>query len=258
MKYYEVGVLSIASRSCSMKTLCLKSCLVLFFILLTALSTYAQMGEPCRAKISFSETMWDFGYVPKTGRVSHTYQIKNIGQDTLIIVKVRTGCGCTTAPLSKQRIAPDQTADMKAIFNPRKIKVDQTTKKLQVISNDPNNPFAEVQFTAKIGKSNSLVKITPTGIDFDTVSQGTEDERSITIENISGEKLSMERIEGPGENVELDLESKSLKPGESIQITLKLKKEATSGNLHTSLTLDFECSKIARVSIPIGAVIIQK
>ena len=255
---FEVGVLSIASRSCSMKTTGLKSCLLLFFILLTGVSTSAQKGELSRAKISFSETMWDFGYVPKTGRVSHTYQIKNIGQDTLIIVKVRTSCGCATTPLSKQRLAPNETADMKVIFNPTKIVVGETTKKLQVISNDPNNPFAEVQFTAKIEKSNSLVKITPTGINFDTVSQGTEDVRTLTIENISGEKLSMQLIEGPGDNVDLDLESKSLKPGESIQITLKLKKEAASGNLHTSLTLDFEGSKIARVSIPISGVVVSK
>lgn len=255
---FEVELLSIASRSCSMKNPCLKSSLVLFFILLTAVSTSAQKGELSRAKISFSETMWDFGYVPKTGRVSHTYQIKNIGQDTLIIVKVRTTCGCTTAPLSKQRIAPNQTADMKVIFNPTKIVVGETTKKVQVISNDPANPFAEVQFTAKIGKSNSLVKLTPPGINFDTVSQGTEDVRALTIENISGEKLSIKLIEGPGENIDLDLESKSLKPGESIQITLKLKKEAISGNLHTSMTLDFEDSKIARVSIPIHGVVISK
>lgn len=241
-----------------MKNPCLKSSLVLFFILLTAVSASAQKGELSRAKISFSETMWDFGYVPKTGRVSHTYQIKNIGQDTLIIVKVRTTCGCTTAPLSKQRIAPNQTADMKVIFNPTKIVVGETTKKVQVISNDPANPFAEVQFTAKIGKSNSLVKLTPTGINFDTVSQGTEDVRTLTIESISGEKLSIKLIEGPGENIDLDLESKSLKPGKSIQITLKLKKEAASGNLHTSLTLDFEDSKIARVSIPIHGVVISE
>lgn len=258
MKYLEEGVLLVASRSCSMKTPYLKSCLVLLFILLTAVSASAQMDESPQPKISFSETMWDFGYVPKTGRVSHTYQIKNIGQDTLIIVKVRTSCGCATTPLSKQRLAPNETADMKVIFNPTKIVVGETTKKLQVISNDPNNPFAEVQFTAKIEKSNSLVKITPTGINFDTVSQGTEDVRTLTIENISGEKLSMQLIEGPGDNVDLDLESKSLKPGESIQITLKLKKEAASGNLHTSLTLDFEGSKIARVSIPISGVVVSK
>jgi len=256
-----------------MKNLGLKSCFVLFFLLLTALSTSAQKEEPSqtkisfsnaqegelsRAKISFSETMWDFGYIPKTGRVSHTYLIKNMGEDTLIIVKVRATCGCTTTPLSQQRLAPNETAEMKVFFDPRRIAVGETTKGLQVISNDLNNPFADVQFTAKIGKSNSLARLTPTEIEFDTVSQGTKDVQTITIENISGEKLSMEVIEGPGDNVDLEMESKSLNPGESIQITLKLKKEAALGNLHTSLTLDFEGSRIARVSIPISGVVVSR
>ena len=273
LKCFEVRLFAITTRSCFMKNPGSKSCFVLFFILLTALSTFAQKEEPSqskisfsnaqegelsRAKISFSETMWDFGYVPKTGRVSHTYLIKNIGEDTLIIVKVRATCGCTTTPLSQQRLAPRETAEMKVIFDPRKIAVGETTKKLQVISNDPTNPFADVQFTAKIGKSNSLVKLTPTEIDFDTISQGTEEVQTITIENISGEKLSMKLIEGPGDNVDLGIENKSLKPGESIQITLKLKKEAALGNLHTSSTLDFEGSKIVRVSIPISGVVVSR
>ncbi|KPL01114.1 MAG: hypothetical protein AMJ91_01525 [candidate division Zixibacteria bacterium SM23_73_3] len=241
-----------------MKSSCLKSCFVLFFILLTSVYTSAQKGELSQARISFSETMWNFGYVPKTGKVIHTYQIKNIGQDTLVIVKVRTSCGCASAPLSKQRIAPDETAKMKVIFDPRKIRVGETIKRLHVISNDPNNPFADVQFTAKIGKRNSLVKLTPTEINFDTIAQGIEDVRTVTVENISGEELFMELIEGPGDNVELDFESRILKPGESTKINLKLKKGATSGNLQTSLTLDFEGSRIARVSIPIGGVVVSK
>ena len=232
-------------------------CMVAFFLLVLTISTFAQEGKPPQPKISLSETMWDFGYVPKTGTVSHTYRIKNIGDDTLIIVKVRTTCGCTTAPLSKQRLAPDETADMEAVFDPRRIKVGETSKRLQVISDDPVNPFTDVRFSAKVGMSNSLVRLTPTELNFDTVSQGTEEVRSLTLENISGEKLFIDVVEGPGHAMDVDLKAKNLEPGESAQIHLKLKDNAASGNLQTSLTLDFECSKVARVSIPIFGVIIS-
>jgi hypothetical protein len=256
-----------------MKTAVSRVCFAFCFVVLAAVSTSAQKETPmqtevsfsdtkdaeaCRAKLSFSETLWDFGYVPKTGRVVHTYQIKNVGEDTLIIAKVRTTCGCTSAPLTKQRLAPDETADLDVVFNPGKVKVGQTRKKVQVISNDPNNPFAEIQFTAKIGQSNSLAKITPASISFDTVTQGTESVRTLTIENISGEKLSMTRAEGPAEGIHLDFEEKALEPGETVQATLRWNGGPASGNLHTSLAVDFECSKIARVSIPIKAVIVEK
>ena len=211
------------------------------------------------AKISFSESMWDFGYVPKAGTVTHTYMIKNIGTDTLIIVKVRPDCGCTSTPLTQKRIPPNDSAEMKIFFDPKKVATTETMKKLQVISNDPNNPFAETQFTAKIGVANSLVKLTPPEIDFDTVTPGAvEVSRTVTIENISGEKLTVSRIEGPGEDVEIRLNSRTIKPGESIQLLALLKKGTASVNLHTSLTLNFECSKVARVSIPILGEIVSR
>jgi hypothetical protein len=220
---------------------------------------WAQNLSASGAKISFSETMWDFGYVPKTGVVTHTYMIKNIGTDTLIIAKVRPDCGCTSTPLTQKQLSPNESTEMKIFFDPRKIVTKETIKKLQVISNDPNNPFAETQFTAKINLANSLAKLTPQEINFDTLSVGaTEESRVITIENISGERLSIHPIEGPGENVEFSLNQRTLNPGESTQLVVKLNKRMAPGNLHTSLTLDFDGSKIARISIPIFGEIISQ
>jgi hypothetical protein len=209
-----------------------------------------QTQTASRAKIAFSETLWDFGHIPKTGKVVHTYQIKSVGEDTLIIAKVRTTCGCTSAPLSRDTLAPGEKATLDVIFDPAKVMVGETTKRLHVVCNDPNNPLAEIRFTARIGHGSSLVKVTPALVDFDSLSSKTQ---TLTIENTSGEKLSMTRVEGPAEGVDVDLKDQVLQPGQSIQVTLKLKDRATSGNIQTSLTLDFECSKVTRVTIPIAA-----
>ena len=68
----------------------------------------------------------------------------------------------------------------------------------------------------------------------------------------------MELIEGPADGVDIELPGNSLDPGEKVQMTLRLKEGASLGNLHTSVTLDFECSKIVRVSIPIAAVVAEE
>jgi hypothetical protein len=214
-----------------------------------------QTQTPSRARIAFSETLWDFGHIPKTGKVVHTYQIKSVGEDTLIIAKVRTTCGCTSAPLSKDTLAPGETARLDVIFDPAKVMVEETTKRLHVVCNDPNNPLAEIRFRAKIGNGSSLVKVTPAFVDFDTVLAGAETVRTLTIENTSGEKLSLTRVEGPGDGVNLDLENQVLQPGQIIQAALELGDKTASDNIQTSLTLDFECSKISRVTIPITAFI---
>jgi hypothetical protein len=215
-----------------------------------ASSSGTQEETASRARIAFSETLWDFGHIPKAGKVVHTYEIKSVGEDTLFIAKVRTTCGCTSAPLSRDTLAPGEKATLDVIFDPAKVMVGETTKRLHVVCNDPNNPLAEIRFTAKIGHGSSLVKVTPALVDFDTLSSGTQ---TLTIENTSGEMLSMTRVEGPAEGVDVNLKNQVLQPGQSIQATLRLKDKPTSGNIQTSLTLDFECSKVARITIPIAA-----
>lgn len=42
-------------------------------------------------KISLSETFWNFGRTPQHSSVSHIFWIKNIGGDTLRIIKVKSG-----------------------------------------------------------------------------------------------------------------------------------------------------------------------
>lgn len=49
---------------------------------------HSKAGPP---KISFSETLWDFGRTPQQSHVSHTFWIKNVGGDTLRIINVKPG-----------------------------------------------------------------------------------------------------------------------------------------------------------------------
>jgi hypothetical protein len=42
-------------------------------------------------KILVPETSWDFGHVPQNSVLTHDYWIKNIGTDTLKIIKVKPG-----------------------------------------------------------------------------------------------------------------------------------------------------------------------
>jgi len=234
-----------------MKTVILKISFITLLISLFAIPVFAQKQLTSGARISFSETMWDFGYVPKTGTVSHTYIIKNTGSDTLIIVKVRPDCGCTTTPMTQRRLSPNEATEMKIFFDPRKVVTNEVVKKLQIISNDPDNPISEAQFTAKIGLTSSLIKLSPTEFNFDTLTLGAEGSRTITVENISKEQLSISTLEVPGEYVDYSIGNKVIKPGEIIQLVAKLRKGVAAGSFHTSLTLEFEGSKVARISIPI-------
>ncbi len=42
-------------------------------------------------RLVIPEKSWDFGYVPQQGTFAHDYWIKNVGTDTLRIIKVKPG-----------------------------------------------------------------------------------------------------------------------------------------------------------------------
>jgi len=218
----------------------------------------AQQENLSKARIFLPDIRWDFGYVAKGGTVSHVFQVKNIGEDTLIIVRVRPGCGCSTVPLFKDRLAPKETADLEVIFDSDKIRGGKISKSVQIISNDPTKPFEELHFTANVGDTNSLVKLTPEQVCFDTVRSEKETKRMLIVENISKEKLSVELIEGSKEFVDLNIKTHSLKPGEKSEITVGLKKNAPQGSFRTSFALDFENSKMVRVTVPVYGVVATK
>ena len=259
LEVFWLSLFKLSSKRGFMKGLRAKTLILLgvLFVLLYAL-VLAQKEKLSRARIFFPDTRWDFGYVPQGGPVSHVFQVKNIGEDTLIIVRVRPGCACTMVPLTKDRLAPGETADLEVIFDSEKIRQGKTTKSVQITSNDPTKPFQDLQFTARVRETNSLVKLTPQEVRFDTIVLTNEAQRKLTVENISKEELSMKLIGEPKEFVKLKLEKRSLKPGEKTEITLGLKKGAPLGAFRTSLTLNFQNSKMVRVSVPVYGVVTAK
>lgn len=60
---------------------------ILFFAIIMAFASLV-LADP---RISVPEKSWDFGNVPQNGTFSHDYWVKNIGTDTLRIIKVKPG-----------------------------------------------------------------------------------------------------------------------------------------------------------------------
>ncbi len=100
-------------------------------------------------QIEFEETEFDFGEIREGEKVTHIYRFENVGQDTLVIKEVRTSCGCTAAIVSSKRIAPKETGEIKATFNSRGRKGEQS-KTIWVYSNDPDSPTAQLKVKSTI------------------------------------------------------------------------------------------------------------
>lgn len=100
--------------------------------------------------IVFEEKNYNFGKIPAGQKhIEKEFVFKNTGKSDLIIRKIRTTCGCTTADPEKTVLKPGESSSFKAIFTPGSRKGMQR-KSIYVISNDPNNPEVRLMIRGEI------------------------------------------------------------------------------------------------------------
>ncbi len=101
-------------------------------------------------KIEIEERNHNFGKVSKEQKEIETvFHFKNSGKSDLVIRKIRTTCGCTTANLEKKVLKPGETSSFQAVFTPGSRKGVQR-KSIYIISNDPKNPEVRLMITGEI------------------------------------------------------------------------------------------------------------
>lgn len=105
------------------------------------------------AQISFNKSLHDFGDIPKSGgKVKTIFEVKNTGSEILIIGKLSTSCGCTTATISENNILPNKSAELSVIFDPNfhPEPQEKITRTVFIPSNDPLNREAEIRIMVDI------------------------------------------------------------------------------------------------------------
>jgi hypothetical protein len=74
--------------------------------------------------------------------VRQVFQVRNIGEGELMIESVSTSCGCTTAEISSNSLAPGVTADLQVTYDPlaHAGATGEFMRQVFVRSNDPDTP----------------------------------------------------------------------------------------------------------------------
>jgi hypothetical protein len=103
------------------------------------------------------KTVADFGEYPAGESREAIFRVRNIGKDTLTVVRVRKGCGCATATFGKPRLAPGEETDIRirvlpySIFGPYR-------KTAYVDTSDPRAPHTRLVYG---GTARPLITVTP-------------------------------------------------------------------------------------------------
>jgi Protein of unknown function (DUF1573) len=86
------------------------------------------------AKIMMEETDFNFGSVNEGDVVKHTFKLKNVGNQPLLITDIRTTCGCTVPTWNKSPISANANDQVEVKFD-TKGKANEQVKKITIIAN---------------------------------------------------------------------------------------------------------------------------
>lgn len=120
---------------------------VLMLVWLLCLGGHVFTGKG--PKIKFNEETWDFGRVKQGKVLTHVFVFKNEGDETLLVKKVKTSCGCTAALVAEKEIAPGKQGEIKVTFNTRGFG-GKLSKYIDVESSDPAQPQKRLTVSVEI------------------------------------------------------------------------------------------------------------
>ena len=228
--------------------------LTLMLLLTLAAIALGQMPKGLQPRIEVSSDYFYFGYMPMNAVVQHTYWIRNTGGDTLRIVSVKPGCGCTTAPLSNDAIAPGDSAKLKVVFDSKNM-IGKMVKDIAIFSNDPNKPSTAVKFFAVVNREHDKVRAEPNVLRFSKF--GSKDGRmvkTVDIANSFDSDIDISLIDFPAANFKIDKRTAKVRPGEKASFTIEqLQSVSDEADVLTSVTFEFAGNETDRITVPLVA-----
>lgn len=144
--------------------------------------------------ISFDKTHHNFGRITPDRKVAAKYRVSNAGNAILSITQVRPSCGCTATVIGKWSIAPGESTDLEATFDPRGLK-GGVRKSIEVICNDPKTPATSLTLEAEV-----VQEIMPSveSVYFHHAPKSSTSRSTVRYASGNGEPVQIVDVKAPG------------------------------------------------------------
>lgn len=130
-----------------------RSILLIAGVLIAFSAVYGYFSILRTPRIEVTPAFMDLGDVTEEG-FNYTFTVRNTGSKDLVIDRVSTSCGCTSATIDSERIMPGGETGLRVTFNPKLMVNEEIKGKVSRIifirSNDPEKPELEIKITANV------------------------------------------------------------------------------------------------------------
>ena len=185
--------------------------------------------------------------------VGHQFEVKNEGSDTLFISRVKPSCGCTSAPLTKDVVAPGESIWLDITFNSKRFS-GKVSKKVTVFCNDPEQPQSVIQFSAQVETVRKMIAPASEPVDLGNLLPDRPNQTTIELTNIGTEPYRLMLTDWPEEWMQTSWTEKVIDPEDTVELEIGTHAIAPLGKFKTSLTIDIQGLDNARMSIPVTGI----
>ena len=157
---------------------------------------FAQAPAPPQPQphMVFDAMHHDFGKIGPDTKVTHVFKVTNDGKAYLNITRLNPSCGCTSTVLGKWSLAPGESTQIEATFNPKGFR-GLSRKSIQVISDDPTNPTQTLTFEAEVVRD---ISPSTESIFIQDVVRTVPRKASVKLEATSGQPVKITGITAAG------------------------------------------------------------
>ncbi len=203
------------------------------------------------SRLTLPETSFDFGYVPQHAKVSHVFWLKSTGDDSLKILKVIPGCGCTQVPLEKQELAAGDSTKLEVIFSTGSYTYRVTKQpKIQTNEGPPDKAVSILCNVVTRPDSTYPLVIDPYKLDLTQFGDSVRDRMSFQIRNVSDQKLDLSLVSLPSDFFTVSMPA-TVEPGRTIEARIKLNKTALNKDFDKSFTIELSDQGHTRFTVPV-------
>ncbi len=208
-------------------------CLLTLSIALASLESL-QAQEPWANRM-FQGVTHNFGNVPPGAQLHHSFKLVNIWKAPLDITEVRVSCGCVTATVTKNRLLPGESAELKILMNG---KAFTGSKSVDIFVTVGPQYISTARLTVSANAAQAEgVAMNSSGIQFGTVSKGQPATQSIEIRNLADANWQVTEILKT-QTAPFELAVENLPgPGRAYRLTARLKTDSYSGEFREEVTL---------------------
>jgi translation initiation factor 1 (eIF-1/SUI1) len=130
-------------------------------------------------KAQVTPTKIELGQINEGNTFERVLELKNVGDEKLILEDVKASCGCTTAAVDGTvELDPGEVESIRVTFNSKGME-GQVTKQVSVYTNDPEHRQLEVNLTADVHRP---VRWEPKYVMLEKTDQNAQFEQVVSIQ----------------------------------------------------------------------------